>query len=176
MRWGKHIHAGKPCSGQIAVMPHQLASALGLGLPSTDEGLSGPVRVSGENFDVLQFQRISGKETLIDREYWVERYPPFMVRRIVFRDEYGRDSMQANLDDYRSGWQGGPLVPLRIDVRWPRTDSRLRMEISGVKAMPADKISPKAFTLPKPAELPAGVRDIVQVDAPCDTPAGNPPS
>jgi hypothetical protein len=176
MRWGKHAYVGKPCADSSAVMPHQLATSMGLGLPTSDEGLSGPTRRSEEKFDVLQYTRQSGPDSIIDREYWVDRYPPFMVRKIIFRDNLGREAMVAVLDEYRADYAQAPLVPHHIEVRWPDNDSRLKMDISSFKSVTADQISPKSFTRPTREKLPDGVRAIIQVDKSCEGADGQPPN
>jgi hypothetical protein len=169
MRWGKHIYAGKPCADSDAVMPHQLATSLGLGLPIADEGLDGPVRRGGDEYDILEYIRRTGPHSIIDREYWIDRFPPFMVRKIIFRDELGQDAMIAVLDEYRADYPQAPLAPHKIEVRWPSSDSRLRIEISSFKSVTSDQISPASFVRPTREKLPDGVKDIIQVDKSCET-------
>lgn len=167
MRWGHHANVGKPCAASGSSMPFQLASALGLGLPGENEGLKGPSLKRTDQFDVLNYSRVEGEDSISDREYWVDRRAPFMVRKIVFRDTRGKDTVEATLDGYKADYDGAPLAPHKIEVRWLGSNSRLRMEVSSYKAPP--EVSPKAFTMPTKEELPDGVNKIIQVDEDCDT-------
>lgn len=167
MRWGRHENVGKPCSENIAIHPHQLAAAVGLGeLPEAGDGLLGPARVWGSRYDRLVYLRSRGDGSyLLDREYRVERVPPYMIRLVVFRDALGRRSMSAFLDDYRPAWKDGPLVPHAVNIDWPLDGGNFTMRMDRVRGV--RKVSPTAFERPQPEDLPAGVTDVVQVDADC---------
>jgi hypothetical protein len=170
MKWGRHRHAGKPCSELIAVRPDRLASAIGFGgLPSREDGLIGPARKFGRQYDILYYLRPGDDGTyLIDREFWVERVPPFMVRVVQFRDSLGRTSVTAYLDDYRPAWDDGPLVPFAVSVSWPQDDGRFTMRIARLRGVPADKVSENAFVMPSRENLPPAIQTIIQVDRDCD--------
>jgi hypothetical protein len=170
MRWGRHRHAGKPCAASIAVRPDQLAAALGLrGLPEREQGLIGPVRKFGKSCDILYYvRRQPDHEYALEQEYWVERTPPYMIRIVRYRDAFGRDAMNAFLDDYRPAWDGGPLIAHKISIFWPKDDGQLTLSIGAAKGMEAGKVSPKAFLRPQRSDLPRGIDRIIQVDADCD--------
>jgi hypothetical protein len=167
MWWGRHAFAGWPCAGVMPVRPDQLAAALRPGLP-TGEGLIGPVRVWGPNYDKLQYIRGNvGEAWAVDREYWVERTPPFMVRQVVFRDALGRVAVSARLDEHRPAWDGGPLMPHRINVLWPASDASFTLLAEGFRGVADDKIRPGSFDRPAPPALPGGVETVEQIDADC---------
>jgi len=170
MRWGRHRHAGKPCAGSMAVRPDQLAAALGLrGLPDREKGLIGPARKFGKAYDILYYvRRQPGREYLLEQEYWVERTPPYMIRIVRYRDSFGRDAMNAFLDDYRPAWEGGPLIAHKISVLWPKEEGQLVLSIGAAKAMEPGKVSPRAFQRPQQGDLPAGITRVIQIDADCD--------
>lgn len=168
MRWGRHRYSGKPCAEKIPVRPDELAALLGFGgLPEAKEGLVGPVRQFGSQFDILFYARLGDDgRWLLDRKYYVERVPPFLVRVVNFYDPQGRAIMSALLDDYRMAWAAGPMVPHKVHILWPRDNAAFNLE--ALKIEGRSQVAPKAFARPTQAELPAGVREIIQVDADCD--------
>src|SRR5262249_27246710 len=91
MRWGRHSSVGKPCLKDIAIRPDQGAAALGFsGLPGPSEGLGVPRLIKGKTYDRLVYKRSGGGQGgQLDREYWVERVPPYLVRVVLFRDGSG---------------------------------------------------------------------------------------
>jgi hypothetical protein len=166
--WGRHRHAGRPCAEGAPVRPDQLAGILGVtALPRAGGDLVGPAQKALATHDALYYlrRRDDGSWTL-DREYLVERDPPFLVRVIVFFDERGRRSMSAYLDDYRPAWPDGPLVPHRLNVRWPADDASFTLEAAAMEGK--NQVHPAAFTRPQSDRLPPTIRRIIQVDARCD--------
>lgn len=178
--WGRFDNVGKPCADAMPLRPEQLAEVLGMRvLPLPRDGAIGPARMYGEQYDrLLYFGSAGGGLYALDREYWVERAPPYMVRLILFRDAYGRRAMNANLDDYRPAWPDGPLVAHRISIDWPPSDGhgeggKLLVTIDNWQASPT--ISRRAFVRP---ESPPGIERQVQVDRNCEQPtsaANEPP-
>lgn len=170
MKWGRHRHVGKPCSELIAVRPDRLATAIGFGgLPTKEDGLIGPARKFGKQYDILYYIRPGDDGAYqLEREYWVDRVPPYMVRVVQFRDALGRTNVTAFLDDYQLAWEGGPLVPFAVSVSWPQDDGRFTMRIAQLRGVPADKVSKNAFVMPPPEKLPPSIETIIQVDRDCD--------
>jgi len=169
MRWGKHEHVGKPCSGRMSIRPDQLVAALGLSrLEPDQDGLIGPAIIAGKEYDRLQYLRKYDNKTYIaEREYWVDRSPPFMVRYVTFRDAQGKQTMIAGLGDYKRVWEEGPLVPHQMVFEWPQERGRLRLTIRKIGA-PTGAVNPRAFVMPDERRLPRGITDVEQVDAECD--------
>ncbi|MEK6642646.1 MAG: hypothetical protein AABZ08_01960 [Planctomycetota bacterium] len=176
LRWGRHEHAHKPCAEKIPVRPDQLAAVLGFdGLPHETSDFIGPIRKSGHEFDILTYShRTAAGRWRLDREYFVDRKPPNLIRLVAFYDEFGRRIMSALLDDHRAAWEGGPLVPHQINISWPTDDANFNLSALAIEGRTT--VSPRAFIRPAPADLPAGVRDVVQVDADCDTAPTSAPS
>ena len=172
MWWGRHRHVDKPCSGTISIRPDQLATALGLrGLPGREDGLIGPARRFGRQFDVLEYLRERPEGGyLLDRAYLVARSAPFMVKAVRFRDPLGRVSMSSLLEDYRPAWEGGPLVAHTINVIWPMDNGTFTMWIDRMRGLPAAEVSEKAFDRPAGESVPDGVEQVFQVDVDCDAP------
>jgi len=174
MWWGRHRHLGKPCSEKILVRPDQLLSALGVGgLPSESESLYGPARKFGKTYDVLYYlKRGDDGGFLLDREYWVDRLPPFQIRVIVLRDSLGRTAMSAFLDDYRPAWEDGPVVAHELSIFWPQEDGKFTMSMRGARGVADANVAAGTFDRPTADRLPADLRaNVVQVDADCDQPS-----
>lgn len=191
MWWGRYDYVGRPCAKTVAVRPEQLTAVLGLGgLPKPDEDLIGPARRYGEEYDVLYYLRpwpvneetpaddtspnedaATSSETnegyWLEREYWVDRSAPYLVRAVHFRDEMGRVETLATLDDYVPAWENGPWVPRKIRIEWPLRQGRFTMIVGGYKGQPKEKINARAFERTMKEKLPAGITEIIQVDADC---------
>lgn len=165
--WGRHRHVGKTCADPIPLRPEQLLETLGIHvLPTGDAELVGPARMYGNEFDrLLYLRRDEDGRFRLDREYWIERRPPHLVRVILFRDAYGRRAVNAWLGDYRPAWDGGPLVAHEVSVFWPEDDGRLSMSVSRFTV--PSRISPRAFARPEASAL--GLTRQRQVDETCDT-------
>lgn len=168
MHWGHHRNAGMPCCEKMPVRPDQLVSALLVGgLPVESEGLYGPIRDSRATYDVLTYHRASPRAEY--RRYYVEREPPHLVRLVVFRDELGRDVMSAYLANYKTAWEGGPMLPYDVSMMWAQDGAKLTMSVAAYVPRRDDEVSPKAFNMPDSTSLPAGIDRVVQVDADCET-------
>lgn len=173
MWWGRQANANKPCTKDVFVNPSELVAAMGIGLPSANSGLMGPIRKFGKTSDLLHYvrQTDSGAFKLV-QEYRVMRNPPYLVDVVIFYDEYGRKAMTASLEDYREAWDGGPLIAHRVSVIWPIENNKLSLEVGSFKNFDESKVKANAFTRPTDSPpLPASVyENIVQVDADCDRP------
>lgn len=174
MRWGKHEHAGKPCAGRMSIRPDQLAASLGLQRLTVNEpGLTGPAPQAAKDYDKLVYMReYADRRFMIEREIYVERVPPFMIRVMRFIDARGQETMRANLSDYKRVWENGPLVPHTMVFDWPQDGGRLTLE-AGNLGKPTGAVNPRAFIMPDERRLPRSIQDIRQVDADCD---GAPPT
>lgn len=170
MRWGKHQYVGESCAGDIPVQPDRLVASLGVcSLPSASEGLIGPARKYGKQYDILYYMRQRPDVGFrLSREYWVDRSPPYQVALIVFRDDLGRRSMSVAMHNYAQAWEGGPMVAREININWPGDDGFFTMWLDRVTGMTADKVHARAFDRPTTETLPSGVTDVVQVDADCE--------
>ena len=170
MHWGRHRHIGKSCAGKIAVRPDQMVSALGFGgLPPWDTALIGPARKYGKQYDILYYMRARDEGGyVLDREYWVERSSPYMVRVVLFRDGFGRVTTSAYLDDYRSAWEGGPLLSHAISLIWPQDEGKFTMTADRMRGLAADKVNDRAFDRPRRESLPTGIEQVIQIDRECD--------
>lgn len=119
----------------MPLAPDMILSAMGLApLPTAGSGLVGPMpRVDDHRYYKLLYSAGGENGLWIQREYWLDRYPPFLPRVVVFREPDGQVQMQATLDDYQSV-EGSPVYVAR-DVRmiWPKEDDSLRIRFGKLK-------------------------------------------
>lgn len=164
--WGRHEHVGKAEVEPLPIDPARIADTLGLRvLPA--RGALGPFRRCFQRFDELTYGRVDPIDGfLADRVYAVDRYPPFLIRRIDFLDRAGQADMAVWLDDYAQT-DGDGLFPRKMRLQWPKRDSSMTLGIDSLRA--GAKINPRVFV--RPLTPPEGIGRIVQVDAACDAPA-----
>ncbi len=166
MRWGHHRNAGRSCSEKMPIRPDQLISALVIGgLPDSSSGLSGPVLQAGKQYDILTYTASSTGER---RQYYIERAPPYLVRVVRFQNAAGRDVMSASMESFKPAWSGGPLLPHAVSIFWPLDDAKFTMRIGSYRSRTHQEVSQNAFVMPTRESLPSSIREIIQVDAPCD--------
>ena len=118
----------------IPVRPDQMADALGLTILPTET--SGDSRVRLVQRVVDDFQQVlflihdDAGEVTLEKEYWLDGYPPRLIRRVVFRDGDGVVTMQSQLDDYKAAGPDGPLLPHTVTADWLDPEGRLRFRVS----------------------------------------------
>lgn len=149
-RFGTHAALADEPVWAMPLRPDQLIEALGLnGLPQDTTGPDGPVQRIVDEYQQLIFLAYTADgQGLIRKEYWLDRYEPRLIRRIVFRDGMGLVVMRSQLDAYKSMAGDGPLLPHRIRVEWPQEAGTLNLRISGWKTMPTRGPSHPAFVAP----------------------------
>ncbi|MEK6676563.1 MAG: hypothetical protein AABZ47_13035 [Planctomycetota bacterium] len=120
----------------LPARPDQLVAALGLTpIPIDTHGRSthprfrAVQRVVDEAQQVLFIASRPGGQAVIEREIWLDRYPPQLVRRVVYRDTDGVVDMESLLDDYRRMGEDGPLLPMSMTARWPKLDADMRFDV-----------------------------------------------
>lgn len=119
--------------GPIPISPTQIIEALGLTpIPSAggDPETSGPMQRIYEDYQILFFAvRGESGQPMLQKEYWLDRRDPRLVRRVVFLDADGDVEMESVLSGYAALGEGGPLLPGEIEVNWPKAESFLRFRI-----------------------------------------------
>jgi len=191
MWWGRYEHLGKPCAEAMPIRPDHLLAMLGITpLPTGEGALLGPLRQVRDAEDTLIYFRWpmasrrptgDGVELLpadpsaeppgrIQREYWLDRYPPFVPRRILFRDAIGDVLTEARLSDHEPVGENGPLLAREITVTLPQVDGWLRMRLG--RASFRGDYHPKLFERPRGARLMGS--EAIQVDAACEIPTTRP--
>ncbi len=156
-RCGYHDGSDELAS-QIPIRPDQIVDALGLtpipcpvvegealgdtiaddsprGLP-TASGFTPPTapavcvqRVVDEHQQILFLERDEEGRVKLEKEYWLDRYWPRLIRRVVFRDADGVVEMRSRLDKHKPLSPGGPMLPGEMAADWPKSKSSMRFRV-----------------------------------------------
>ncbi len=135
----------------LPINPIELIEALGLNPVSLDveNPYDAPVQRIVDEYQQLIFVEIAPeRESVIRKEYWLSRRPPFLVTHIVFRDAWGRIEFASLLSEYKAMEDGGPLLATRIEVMWPGRGARMEFDISNWRAVPMVRPDGPQFTPP----------------------------
>ncbi|MBI1826848.1 MAG: hypothetical protein HY287_11380 [Planctomycetes bacterium] len=139
-----------------AIQAAQVIEALGLTpIPVaavSESGKEAPSQASKKDQRItldMQVLRDSGSSRFGVHEYWLDRRPPRLIRRIEIHDNAGRVIMQSTLGDYRPAYIDGPLVPFLIEVRWPADAADLRFQIGKWSTVNEVTNSSPQFATPK---------------------------
>jgi len=139
----------------IPVRPDQLVDALGLNPIEVDreeDGLRPPVQRITDAFQQLLFvgkDDVFGSRVL-RKELWIDRHPPHVIRRIIFRDHNGHIEMDSRLDDFRPLEPGGPLLPRVMTAEMPKSQAQLEFHIKKWKLF--EQITPEAIQFRTPRQ------------------------
>lgn len=123
---GNRLAGGVNVDGSVPLRPEQLMQALGLGALTETEVVQ---RVTAD-YQQLIFVASQGGRKRIAKEYWLDRYEPRLIRRIVFRDNEGRITLSSELDRYARVGDGGLQLPHRLRLYWPENDAEMVFHIS----------------------------------------------
>lgn len=122
---GDRDDGGVYVNGNVPVRADQFMEALGLNpLPET-----GVVQRVTAQHQQLIFVAVDQGRQFIEKEYWLDRYEPRLIRRIVFRDSDGRITLSSELDKYARLGGRGPLLPHRLRLTWPGQDAEMVFDI-----------------------------------------------
>ena len=86
-------------------------------------------RVVDDSQQLLFLVYDAGVALVIEREYWLDRYPPQLVRSVVFRDGEGVVEMQSELGAYKPLSPGGPLLPHVMKATWPKAGASMEFRV-----------------------------------------------
>jgi hypothetical protein len=117
----------------IPARPDQIADALGLSsVPGPDNAASVErvQRVVEDYQQVLFIIRDDQGRLIIEKEYWLDRFPPQLIRRVVFRDADGIVEMTSFLNEYREWFPGGPQLPREMTAAWPKSGAQMRFRVN----------------------------------------------
>jgi len=144
----------------IPINPAQLIDALGLTpiplAPASPVEAEPIQRVVAESQQLLFVVAGADGRRRLEKEYWVERYAPRLVRRVQFRDEHGVIVMESMLEGYEPLAEDGPWLPRAIEANWPTSGVQLRFRVSRWRALP--QVGPEAPTFTPPHLLPDPIR------------------
>ncbi len=141
-------------SADFPVSPHELIEALGLTpIPAESEerGITGCVqRIVDEHQQVLFVAREDDGRIKLRKEYWLDRVPPRLVGRVIFRDADGAVEMESRLEGYERVGGRGPRLPTVIAVDWPQAQTSLRFRIRRWTVVP--QVGPDGVQFATPRE------------------------
>ncbi|MCH8150492.1 MAG: hypothetical protein IH987_21360 [Planctomycetes bacterium] len=154
---GEHDKPGR-LPPEVPVKPAQLVDALGLNpvqIGAGSQRLRSPIQRVTEFFQQILFLEHDERGRLVlVKEYWLDRYPPRLVRRVIFRDGDGVVEMDSRLDDYRRLEAGGPLLPRVMTADWPQSGAQIRFRIDKWKRFEEIKRDAMQFKVPRACDLP----------------------
>ena len=143
---------------EVPIMPGKLVDALGLNpvsIGAGDDRLHPPIQRVTESYQQILFLEYDKTGHLVlEKEYWLDRYLPRLVRRVVFRDGDGVVEMESRLDDYRPLESGGPLLPRIMTAGWPQAGAQIRFRIDQWKRFDEIKQDAIQFKIPRACHLP----------------------
>ncbi len=142
---------------EIPVRPDQIVDALGLTTIESD-GSGGRIvqRVERDVQQILFLKTDDEGRTVLEREYWLDRYPPRLVRRVVFRNADGLTTMESFLDDYRPIDAEGAVLPYTMSAEWPDKGARMRFEVGRWSVEPqVEPTGPQFATPPECVRSPS---------------------
>ena len=129
---GRH-GADDELSPDIPISPEQIVDALGLTPIPTEVSVAGQFqavqRIVHEYQQILFIVHDDENHVRLQKEYWLDRYWPRLVRRVIFRDGDGVVEMESKLDKYRPVTSGGLVLPYEMTAAWPKTGARMRFRV-----------------------------------------------
>lgn len=142
-------------SEDVPFRPEHIPAALGLDRISTGDALSGSgggqvQRIDDEYQQILFVGHDASGQTLIEKEYWLDRRAPRLVRRVIFRDAAGAVELISELDDYRRLPGDGPYLPHEMTAQWPKTQARMRFQVDRWELAP--QVTPAGPQFESPAQ------------------------
>lgn len=161
--WGRYDRLDTLRDSDMPIRPDQLVEALGVDtLEMSPTEIGSPLyRVTSDWHQLVYYELDRMGYGVIEKEYWLDRRPPFLIRRIIFRDALGRVVMSARLDDYiPAADDASVFMPSRIRADWPREDGSMDLRIR--------RWENRATTPPPNApafDRPRNVTESIQVDA-----------
>ena len=130
----------------LPLRPESLIECLGLH-PLSAPGTAH--RVVDDYQQLIFVVQTSQEAQFIEKEYWLDRYEPHLIRRIVFRDRHGRVTLSSDLDAYRAVGERGLLLPHRLRLSWPLDDAELTFRIARWREVPTMTTDHPAFVSPR---------------------------
>ncbi|MHC5111204.1 MAG: hypothetical protein ACYTHJ_15145 [Planctomycetota bacterium] len=117
----------------LPIQPRKLLDALGLSRISRGLARPGEVaqiqRVHGDFQQLIFIEEDRTRQRKIAKEYWLDRFAPRLIGKVVFRDSEGRLEMESSLGDYRPLDDDGPVLPHLMEVTWRNPPSSIKFKI-----------------------------------------------
>lgn len=168
LTWGRHNRDLEPNANDLIIRPELIVDALGISLiPEGDGSGAGPMQRLTDTHQQLIFYEDSGRNPgRISKEFWLSRFAPQLIDRVIFRDPMGQLVMDAKLGKYKPIVAGGPLIPHRFEVQWPATEGYMLLTVAGWRLLPKVNQDHPAFQFP--LDRGASFDHIVDLDVELD--------
>lgn len=127
-RWGKYIHLGKPCSGNMPVNPQAFLEFIGFGpLPTVPPY---PLFKVGPEENVIEYIIIADDGLYSQREIKLDRRSNLPIEINVY-DKTGKMAIQSRLSDYKK--LNNAMLPGNIRLSFPLDDSYLELTLENFR-------------------------------------------
>ena len=113
--------------GTVPLRAERLMECAGLG-PLSAKGAA--PRVTGDCQQLIFLNNASDGRLAVEKEYWLDRYEPRLIRRVLFRDGDGRVTLSSELEDYRVVDDAGLRLPHRLRLRWPADEAEMTFHVA----------------------------------------------
>ncbi|MFQ5591269.1 MAG: hypothetical protein ACE5HE_08915 [Phycisphaerae bacterium] len=134
----------------LPVHPDQIVDALGLGGIDSGPGPTTLVqRIEADHQQLLLISTDDEGVPVLEKEYWIDRFTPRLVGRVMFRDPSGGVDMQSDLGEYRRLGLQGPWLPHVIRVYWPKSQALLRLDVGKWMIVDEVKADSVQFAVPQ---------------------------
>lgn len=130
----------------VPLRAEQLIEALGLNKLSAGNSAQ---RVADDFQQLIYFNADATGRPAIEKEYWLDRVEPFLIRKVVFRDGQGQVTLSSVLNAYRSIDSSGPMLPHEIHLAWPAKNAELTVSIRRWQALADLSPEHRAFVSPR---------------------------
>lgn len=159
MWWGTWASGGASKSDDLPLPPDRVLTALALSpLPGGGEDPAAtPLLHQSAGEHHLLFVEQGPRGPYVARDIQLDARAPYLPVRIIDRDSDGSVIMDALLGKYRAINADGPFTPRRYEVKWPRDDAEMHLDLRSV-ILRADQPPFSDF----PGDPP--VRRVVRVD------------
>jgi hypothetical protein len=131
-------------AGSLPLQPNQLIHSLGLDDIAANQVAQRVV----DDYQQLIFVDRTAEDPVIEREYWLDRFAPNQIRRVVFRDTDGRVTFTSELDGHAPVGDSGLLLPTKLRFRWPLRGAELVFRVDRWEVRPNLTADHRAFVSP----------------------------
>ncbi len=152
---GRH-DGGDELSLSFPIKPRQVVDALGLTpipyKPNRPGDAGKTQRIDGDYQQILFLVDDARHGVKLEKEYWLDRRWPRLIRKVVFRNDMGEVEMESTLSDYRQLESGGPWLPRVMEARWADPEATMRFQIRQWKVFEQVKPDGVQFRTPRECE------------------------
>jgi len=129
--WGEHNRLTTSSYADIPVRPDHLSSVLGLAKLPTNEN-DYIFKVKNDHYEYMFIDRDDLNNPYNQKTVYIDRWQPFLIREIVFSDEYGKEVMRAKLSHYETIEGSNVRVPHRIKLYGPGDKYKIDLDFKKI--------------------------------------------